>query len=172
MHKLTALLLSGVLTLSSGTALAQMDETAGDQDRAAMREMMREMMEEMMREGPPRGGGEERFERAQEATDGDLSTSEEAADRRDGDRRRWRGRHHRMMRAHHGGMGPMAFHGARMKVLFAIFDANGDGAVTIQEMNDMHERIFNAIDQDGDGGVTRAELRDFFWGGRRGNWDR
>ncbi|WP_245260941.1 EF-hand domain-containing protein [Chelativorans sp. J32] len=55
-----------------------------------------------------------------------------------------------------------------MKVLFAIVDADGDGALTLDEINDFHSRIFNAVDQNGDGAVTMEEIEDFFHSGTDG----
>jgi Ca2+-binding EF-hand superfamily protein len=41
-----------------------------------------------------------------------------------------------------------------------------DGALSLEEVQDFHERIFNAIDADGDGRVTMEEIESFFHGGR------
>lgn len=48
-----------------------------------------------------------------------------------------------------------------MKVMFAIADLDGDGALSFEEVTNVHQRIFNAIDADNDGRVTPEELRDF-----------
>ncbi|ESW85126.1 calcium-binding EF-hand-containing protein [Mesorhizobium sp. LSJC280B00] len=56
-------------------------------------------------------------------------------------------------------------HGARMRMMFAIVDADGDGAVSQSEVQDFVGRIFNAVDEDGDGSVDMKEIRSFFHGG-------
>ncbi len=59
-----------------------------------------------------------------------------------------------------GGMG----HGAMMPILFAIADADGDGALTLQEVQEIHARIFAHMDADDDGKLTPDETGDFFHG--------
>ncbi|OHV81310.1 hypothetical protein LCM4579_19930 [Ensifer sp. LCM 4579] len=61
------------------------------------------------------------------------------------------GYHGRMM----GGRGHM------MKMMFAISDADGDGALSFEEISAIHKRIFDAIDADKDGKVTPEEVRAF-----------
>ena len=65
------------------------------------------------------------------------------------------GRQHRMM----GGMGPM--HGHMMKIMFAIADADGDGALSFEEVTAIHKRIFDSVDANNDGKVTPEEMRAF-----------
>jgi Ca2+-binding EF-hand superfamily protein len=48
-----------------------------------------------------------------------------------------------------------------MKLAFAIADADGDGALSFEEVMDIHKRIFGAIDADKDGKVTQEEVRMF-----------
>lgn len=197
MYKLTAISLAGVLALSAGPAFTQDEDTrpaertdsAGEdsgppEDRAGMREMMREMMEEMMREAPRNGAAAEgRSERAERATGGrdargagqsrrDFSRAHRKGGEYSRMHRDRKGPRHHMGHDRRGDMGKQAFHGARMKIVFAIADANGDGELTIEEINDFHERIFNAVDRDGDGGVTPDEIRGFFHGGREPHRDR
>lgn len=63
-----------------------------------------------------------------------------------------------MMR--HGRMGP------RMTtIMMAIVDANGDRALSLEEIQTAHARIFKYADADNDGKLTEAELRSFFHGG-------
>jgi hypothetical protein len=156
---------TAVLTFLIAPALAQTDTTPAPrttppspgaqldmsgQSSDSMREMMREMMQEMMRE-EPRGQGRR----------GDR------AERRDGDR--WRhgarrdrpGREHGMGRGA-GGMRSGMMHGARMRMMFAIVDADGDGALSLTEVQDFHGRIFNAVDENGDGAVEMEEIESFF----------
>lgn len=56
-------------------------------------------------------------------------------------------------------------HGARMRMMFAIVDADGDGALSQTEVQDFIGRIFNAVDENGDDSVEREEIRSFFRGG-------
>lgn len=59
-------------------------------------------------------------------------------------------------------MGMMPMSGAaRMKVMFAIVDTNGDGALSFEEITAVHKRVFDVIDANKDGKVTMEELRAF-----------
>lgn len=155
--------------LAATTAFAQSNDTApkapaddsvprqmlgiGDGDSNANVQIMREMMREMM-QNEFRGEGR-------------------------GDDRQWRGggerRHHRTdmgpgMRNDRGGMPMrgkgmhtgMMMHGPGMRLMFAIVDADGDGALSLQEVNDFHARIFNAFDGNDDGSIDMSEIREFF----------
>ncbi len=48
-----------------------------------------------------------------------------------------------------------------MKVIFAVVDANGDGALTFDEVTDIHRRLFNGIDANKDGRITFEEMQAF-----------
>jgi Ca2+-binding EF-hand superfamily protein len=72
-----------------------------------------------------------------------------------------------MMRGMDGAMRG-AMHGPRMKIMFAIMDADGDGALALEEIQDFQERIFNAVDQNGDGSVEMEEVQSFFHGSDEG----
>jgi len=155
---LMSLTLASALAVLSAPAIAQTtmpaqpetprSATGGEQSPDAMREVMREMMQEMR----------------QEMQQGMMG--------RDAPRGRWEGRsrmrdrdamgHGGMMRDRAGQRGMM--HGAGMRLMFAIMDADGDGVLTLEEVQDFHERIFNTIDQDGSGDVTLDEIRQFFTG--------
>lgn len=126
---------------------------AGMAQQDMMREMMREMMTEMMQE------------REAEA---DAEGDEEAENRGWG---RWHdGRRmgRRGMMEHRGMMdgfaGHRGRHGAGMRIVFAIMDADGNGSVSLQEAQDFQARIFRAVDDDGNGEVSREEIRSFFHG--------
>ncbi|OCJ09018.1 hypothetical protein A6U87_09120 [Rhizobium sp. AC44/96] len=56
-------------------------------------------------------------------------------------------------------MGPMRGH--MMKIMFAIADTDGDGAISFDEMVAIHKRIFTAVDTNHDGKITPDELRAF-----------
>ena len=115
--------------------------------RDAMREMMREMMMEMM-QGEPRADGP-RGARAERRGD------------------RWH-RGPRMDRARmRDGSDDMRsgmMHGVGMRVMFAAVDADGDGALSVTEVQDFHGRIFRAIDQNEDRLVEMTEIESFFHG--------
>jgi EF hand len=65
----------------------------------------------------------------------------------------------------HGMMGPGMMHGGgMMRVIFAVMDADGDGALSLEEVQEAHARIFNAVDADGDDRVTPEEMQAFFHG--------
>lgn len=48
--------------------------------------------------------------------------------------------------------------------VFAIMDADGDGASGAGEIQDFQERIFNAVDQNSDGSVESEDIQSFFHG--------
>lgn len=60
--------------------------------------------------------------------------------------------------------GPMRGHGPNvfMKVMFAIADVDGDGALSFEEVSAIHRRIFNKIDVNKDGRITLEEIQEFF----------
>jgi hypothetical protein len=64
---------------------------------------------------------------------------------------------HGMMR--HAPM--MGRRGHAMKVMFAIADADGDGALSFEEVTAIHKRIFDGVDADDDGKVTAEEVQAF-----------
>jgi hypothetical protein len=60
-----------------------------------------------------------------------------------------------------GGMPMMGMHGHSMRIMFAIADADGDGALSFEEVTAIHKRIFDAVDADKDGKVTPEEVQAF-----------
>jgi hypothetical protein len=60
-----------------------------------------------------------------------------------------------------GGMPMMVMHGHMMKVMFAIADVDGDGALSFEEVTTMHKRIFDKVDANRDGKVTPVEFQAF-----------
>ncbi|MEW9835159.1 EF-hand domain-containing protein [Mesorhizobium marinum] len=122
---------------------AMMPSQPGAMHSDAMREMMRGMMMEMMPDGPMSrecGGGWKKGRRHHDA------------DRRGG----------RMGPG--DGMRSAMMHGAGMRIMFAVMDADGDGALSLAEIQDFHGRIFKAVDKNGDGKVEMAEIESFFHG--------
>jgi Cytoskeletal-regulatory complex EF hand len=60
-----------------------------------------------------------------------------------------------------GGMPMMAMRGQMMKVMFAIADMDGDGALSFEEVMAIHKRIFDKVDTNKDGKVTPVEVQTF-----------
>jgi Ca2+-binding EF-hand superfamily protein len=58
-------------------------------------------------------------------------------------------------------------HGHAMKIMFAIADADGNGALSFDEVSALHRRIFDAVDADNNGEVKREEIQSFMRAGRR-----
>lgn len=128
---------------SSGQGSSQAEQAASGPE--GMRVMMREMMQEMMRQQREPG--------AVGADDAELDGN---------DHGRWMGRDHMGAR----GMGGRAhmMRGTHLRVMFAIVDADGDGALSLQEVQDFHGRIFRAVDENGDGRVGMEEIQSFWRG--------
>jgi hypothetical protein len=63
-----------------------------------------------------------------------------------------------------GGMrgGPMRGH--MMKIMFAVADVDGDGALSFEEVTTIHKRIFDKVDANKDGKVTTEEMQAFMRG--------
>jgi hypothetical protein len=59
------------------------------------------------------------------------------------------------------GMPMMGMHGHAMKIMFAIADADGDGALSFEEVTAIHKRIFDSVDANKDGKVRAEELQAF-----------
>ncbi|MBD9649918.1 hypothetical protein JVX98_31250 (plasmid) [Ensifer sp. PDNC004] len=60
-----------------------------------------------------------------------------------------------------GYMRPGMMHGPMMKIMFAVADVNGDGALSFDEITAIHKRIFDAVDVNKDGKVTSEEIQGF-----------
>ncbi|MBX5159033.1 MULTISPECIES: EF-hand domain-containing protein [unclassified Rhizobium] len=56
-------------------------------------------------------------------------------------------------------MGPMSGH--MVKIMFAIADSDGDGAISFEELTAIHKRVFDAVDASNDGKVTPEEMQAF-----------
>jgi hypothetical protein len=71
-----------------------------------------------------------------------------------------------------GGMmsGGMMSSGMR-RMMFILMDADGDGAVSLQEFQSAHERIFRAMDGDKDGKLSMQEIQTFMRGERTAGQD-
>ncbi|TPL72709.1 EF-hand domain-containing protein [Mesorhizobium sp. B2-3-13] len=123
------------------------DGTGQSQD--SMRAMMRQMMNEMMQERSHADGRSQPDREGGERGGRDYRMGPRERDRMAEDRSR---------------MGARMMHGAGMRMMFAIVDADGDGSVSQSEIEDFVDRIFNAIDENGDGRVDMEEIQSFFHG--------
>jgi Ca2+-binding EF-hand superfamily protein len=66
------------------------------------------------------------------------------------------------------GLGRGMGRGNMVRMLFALMDADGDGAISLDEFRVASERIFKAMDgPDKDGRVTLEEMRAFMQGASR-----
>ncbi|MDI7865132.1 EF-hand domain-containing protein [Rhizobiaceae bacterium n13] len=59
-----------------------------------------------------------------------------------------------------GSRGP-AMRGHMMKIMFAVADVDGDGALSFDEVVTIHKRIFDKADANKDGKVTIEEMQAF-----------
>jgi hypothetical protein len=59
------------------------------------------------------------------------------------------------------GHGMMHMRGHMMKVMFAIADADGDAALSFEEVTAIHKRVFDKVDANKDGKVMIEELQAF-----------
>jgi len=60
-----------------------------------------------------------------------------------------------------GVMPKMSMRGHMIKVIFAIADSDGDGALSFEEITTIHKRIFDKVDANKDGKVTAEEVQAF-----------
>lgn len=59
-------------------------------------------------------------------------------------------------------MGPMRGH--MMKIMCAVADVDGDGALSFEEVTTIHKRIFDTVDANNDGKVIPDEMQGFMQG--------
>ena len=59
------------------------------------------------------------------------------------------------------GMPMMGMRGHMMKIMFAVADVDGDGALSFEEVTTIHKRIFDKMDANKDGKVTPEEVQAF-----------
>jgi hypothetical protein len=63
-----------------------------------------------------------------------------------------------------GMMGPGMMPPMMMRMMFALIDNDGDGALSLQEFQAAHERIFKAMDANKDGKLELEEMQAFMHG--------
>jgi hypothetical protein len=63
-----------------------------------------------------------------------------------------------------GAMGPNVMGSMMIRMMFALMDADGDGKLSLQELQAAQERIFKAMDANKDGFVTLQEMQNFIRG--------
>ena len=56
-------------------------------------------------------------------------------------------------------------HAMMLKMMVALADTNNDGALSLEELQAVHARMFNMADGDGDGQLTVEEIQGFMQGG-------
>ena len=59
----------------------------------------------------------------------------------------------------------MKRHGMHMRVVMILMDTDGDGALSLEEVQTAYAKIFKVIDADKNGKVTPTEAEMFFRGG-------
>jgi hypothetical protein len=59
----------------------------------------------------------------------------------------------------------MMDHGMGMRLVMILMDTDGDGAVSLEEFQSAHARIFKQVDANKDGKITLEEVQAFFRGG-------
>ena len=65
-----------------------------------------------------------------------------------------------------GGMGGpgMTMRPVMMRMMLVMLDTDGDGALSLEEVQSVHARMFKAMDVDKNGKVTLEEIQQFFRG--------
>lgn len=67
------------------------------------------------------------------------------------------------------GMHGQGMMGMPMRVMMILMDTNGDGALSLEEVQAAHARIFKAVDADESGTVTPEEMQAFMYGAEQTN---
>ena len=60
--------------------------------------------------------------------------------------------------------GDRAEHAMLMRIIFALMDGDGDGAISLPEFQGAHERLFKAMDSNKDGRLSMEEMQNFMHG--------
>lgn len=166
MRRTLLALAASAFALAAGTAVAQTQQGPGgpmmQQGRPGM---MQQGQPDMMR--PQQGAGPMSGQRSDERGPGMMDPSGGPGHRRgmiDSDRRdRYGWRPDRM--------GPRMMGPGMMTMMMILVDTDSDGALSLEEVQAAHARMFNYADTDKDGKLTREELQSFFHGGGFGRDD-
>jgi hypothetical protein len=130
---------------SGSTPLPGPNRQTEDQTREMMRQMMNEMLQEKLQgDRGPEGGPANRKGWHRDIGEGPRDA-------------------HRIARKPDR-MGRRVMDAVRMQIMFAIMDADGDGALSQSEVQDVIGRIFDAVDENGDGSIDLEEIQSFSHG--------
>ena len=61
-------------------------------------------------------------------------------------------------------MGPGMMGPGMMRMMLIVMDTDGDGALSLEEMQSVHARVFAAMDADANGRLTSEEMEAFMHG--------
>jgi len=61
-------------------------------------------------------------------------------------------------------MGPGMMGPGMMRMMLIVMDTDGDGALSLEEVQAVHARVFAAMDANGDGRVSPEEMETFMHG--------
>ncbi|MBZ9798400.1 EF-hand domain-containing protein [Mesorhizobium sp. ES1-4] len=123
-------------------------------------EMIRQMIEQAVQERMQQDRSSNEGNNPQEEGD---NRQAEASRHGDGWQRHRNGGpagEHAMVRNH----GPRMMRGTGMRLMLALLDADGDGSLSENEVQEAVGRIFSAIDQNGDGKIDMDEIQSFSHG--------
>lgn len=152
-RNLTAVLVVGALIAGGSAAFSQTQGSTAQpmrpQTSPEMREMMRDMMRDMMQ---------------QERTNPRASDDDDDTDFRRGWGRGRDGHWGSMMGGPSGKMRRGFMHGPGLAIAMAVMDTDGDGGVSLEEVQAFHARMFSVVDGNADGQLTKEEVQEFFRG--------
>jgi hypothetical protein len=154
------------LLMAGGVALAQPQPGQGGPTM-----QQQERGPGMMQQGGPGAGAEADDERdRRDGRRGDRQRGMRGMERMHGMMHHRMGRHHGMRgEGRHGGMGGMRGHqmmrAQMMRTMIILMDTDGDGALSLEEVQAVTGRFFQAMDADDSGALTAEEIRGFYMGG-------
>ena len=145
MQKMVLTLVASAFTLAGSIAVAQAQQSpVGPMQQGAPGMMMQQEGAQPGRQGSQPSGME------------GMMGRDHGPEMRGSDKR---GRH---------GRGPHRMGPGMMVMIMAMMDTDGDGTLSLEEVQAVHARMFNYVDADADGRLTPEELQAFFHGGAFG----